>query len=142
LGAKPQRPLWASTGTKNPAYSDVLYVEELIGPEVISTMPEQTLRTFADHGQVSRTLDSAPDAAERILTDAASAGIELGAVTAGLERDGVRSFCDSYRQLLDCIEGQARHARLRWQLARGIVPATGRGEVRRRRQRHPQRFCA
>jgi transaldolase len=106
LGAKLQRPLWASTGTKNPAYSDVLYVEELIGPEVVSTMPEQTLRTFADHGQVSMTLDSAPDAAERTLTDAASAGIELDAVTAGLERDGVRSFCDSYRQLLDCIEGK------------------------------------
>jgi len=65
-GARPQRPLWASTGTKNPGYSDVLYVSELIGPGVINTMPEHTLREFADHGTVARTLDADPDAAERI----------------------------------------------------------------------------
>src|SRR5512132_1319938 len=65
-GARRQRPLWASTGTKNPAYSDVLYVAELIGPDVISTMPEQTLRAFADHGAVARTVDASPDDAERI----------------------------------------------------------------------------
>ncbi len=62
-GARPQRPLWASTGTKNPAYSDVRYVSELIGPDVINTMPEHTLRAFADHGVVARTLDADPDAA-------------------------------------------------------------------------------
>ena len=104
LGARPQRPLWASTGTKDPGYSDVLYVSELVGPDVINTMPEQTLRAFADHGEVARTLDADPDAAERALADAAAAGIELDAVTAKLEREGVRSFCDSYHQLLDCIE--------------------------------------
>jgi transaldolase len=104
LGARPQRPLWASTGTKNPGYSDVLYVSELIGPGVINTMPEHTLRAFADHGTVARTLDADPDAAERMLAGAAAAGLDLAAVTARLEREGVRSFCDSYHQLLGCIE--------------------------------------
>jgi transaldolase len=103
-GARPQRPLWASTGTKNPAYSDVLYVAELIGPGVVSTMPDHTLRAFADHGVVARTLDADPDAASRVLAGAADAGIDLEAVTAELEREGVRSFCDSYHQLLACIE--------------------------------------
>src|SRR3954453_15335377 len=67
LGARPQRPLWASTGTKNPDYSDTLYVAELIGPDVVSTMPEATLRAFADHGVVARTLDAEPAEAERTL---------------------------------------------------------------------------
>ena len=102
-GARPQRPLWASTGTKNPAYSDVLYVAELIGPDVVNTMPEHTLRAFADHGVVARTLDADPDAGQRVLAAAAAAGIDLDAVTAQLEREGVRSFCDSYHQLLACI---------------------------------------
>jgi transaldolase len=103
LGARPQRPLWASTGTKNPGYSDVLYVAELIGPDVINTMPGHTLRAFADHGTVARTLDADPEAAERMLAAAAS-GLDLDAITAQLEREGVRSFCDSYHQLLACIE--------------------------------------
>ncbi|MGH2886325.1 MAG: transaldolase [Solirubrobacteraceae bacterium] len=106
LGAKPQRPLWASTGTKNPAYSGVRYVSELIGPDVVNTMPDHTLRAFADHGEVARTLDADPEAAERTLTGAAAAGIDLAAVTAELEREGVQSFCDSYHQLLGCIEGK------------------------------------
>jgi len=108
LGASRQRPLWASTGTKNPAYSDVLYVEELIGPDVVNTMPEQTLRAVADHGEVARTLDRDPGAAEQTLAEAATAGIHLDSVTAELEREGVRSFCDSYHQLLDCIESKIR----------------------------------
>ena len=95
--------MWASTGTKNPDYSDVLYISELIGPHVINTMPEATLRAFADHGTVSRTLDADPNAAERTLADATTAGIDLAAITAKLERDGVRAFCDSYNQLLSCI---------------------------------------
>ena len=104
IGARPQRPLWASTGTKNPAYSDVRYVAELIGPDVVNTMPEHTLRAFADHGAVARTLDADPDGAERMLVRAAAAGLDLAAITAQLEREGVRSFCDSYHQLLGCIE--------------------------------------
>jgi transaldolase len=103
-GARPQRPLWASTGTKNPGYSDVRYVAELIGPGVINTMPEHTLRAFGDHGTAARTLDAGPDAAQRTLAAAAAAGIDLATLTAQLEREGVRSFCDSYHQLLDCIE--------------------------------------
>ncbi len=104
VGAKRQRPLWASTGTKNSQYSDVLYVSELIGPDVVNTMPEQTLRAFADHGEVARTVDADPDGARRTLAAARAAGIDLAAVTAELEREGVRSFCDSYHQLLECIE--------------------------------------
>jgi transaldolase len=104
LGANRQRPLWASTGTKNPAYPDTRYVSELVGPDVISTVPQHTLRAFADHGRVARTLDADPQAAETTLAEMASAGVELGAVTSELEREGVQSFCDSYHQLLDCIE--------------------------------------
>jgi transaldolase len=104
-GARPQRPLWASTGTKDPAYSDVLYVEELIAPDVVNTMPEATLRAFADHGE-ARPADFDPASAEETLRRAGEAGLDLAALTAELERDGVRSFCDSYRELLDCIEAK------------------------------------
>jgi len=105
-GAKLQLPLWASTGTKKPAYSDTLYVADLIGPDVINTMPEQTLRAFADHGEVVRTLDTDPSAAQATLVAAARAGLDLDATTATLEREGVQSFCDSYHQLLGCIENK------------------------------------
>lgn len=105
-GAKPQRPLWASTGTKDPAYSDVLYVERLIAPGVINTMPEQTLRAFADHGDVGHALDTDLTEPERVLAAAADAGLDLGAITEQLEREGVESFSASYRELLDCIESK------------------------------------
>ena len=104
LGAKPQRPLWASTGTKNPDYSDVLYVERLIAPGVINTMPDATLRAFRDHGRVEPALDADTGEAERVLARAAKAGLDLDAITAELEREGVESFCRSYRELLGCIE--------------------------------------
>jgi transaldolase len=103
-GAHPQRPLWASTGTKDPAYSDVLYVEQLIAPGVINTMPEATLRAFADHGDASRGFGANTGA--QTLGRAEEAGIDLDAITADLEREGVRSFCDSYQELLDCIEAE------------------------------------
>ena len=106
LRAKHQRPLWASTGTKNPEYSDVLYVSELIGPDVVNTMPEQTLRAFGDHGEVEPTVAADPGDAARALADAQAAGIDLTTVTDELEREGLESFCDSYRQLLDCIEAK------------------------------------
>ena len=106
LGANRQRPLWASTGTKNPAYPDTRYVADLIGPEVINTMPDHTLHAFADHGEVARTLDADPDAAERTLTEARDAVIDLTEATAELEREGVQAFCDSYHQLLECIESK------------------------------------
>jgi transaldolase len=103
-GARPQRPLWASTGTKDPAYSDVLYVEELIAPGVVNTMPEATLRAFAEHGEASRVLSESTAAAEAILRDAERAGVDLAAVTAQLEREGVQSFCASYQELLERIK--------------------------------------
>lgn len=106
-GARPQRPLWASTGTKDPAYSDVLYVEELIAPDVVNTMPEPTLRAFADHGRVSERLGASTAAAEAIVRSAESAGIDLAAITAQLEREGVRSFCASYHELIDRITHRA-----------------------------------
>jgi transaldolase len=106
LGANHQKPLWASTGTKNKAYSDVMYVAQLIGPEVINTMPYQTLRAFADHGEVSRTLDRDPEEAERTLAEAAAAGIDLDQVTFELEREGVKTFCDSYAELSETIESE------------------------------------
>src|SRR5439155_17505913 len=108
VGARPQRPLWASTATKDPLYSDVLYVEELIEHDAINTMPEATLRAFADHGNVRGTGSVDAERAEETLRRAGEAGIDVAAVTAQLERDGVRSFCDSYHDLLDCIETKVR----------------------------------
>jgi transaldolase len=102
--ARPQRPLWASTGTKDPTYSDVLYVEELIAPDVVNTMPEATLRAFADHGQATHALDDSTAAADDILREAQDAGIDLAAITAQLEREGVQSFCASYHELIDRIK--------------------------------------
>ena len=106
LGARRQRPLWASTGTKDPAYSDVLYVERLIAPGVINTMPEKTLHAFADHGDVDQALDADLAEAERVLAQAAEAGLDLAAITAELEREGVESFSDSYEELVRCIESR------------------------------------
>jgi transaldolase len=102
--ARPQRPLWASTGTKDPAYSDVLYVEELIAPGVVNTMPEGTLHAFADHGEATRVLSESTAAADEVLRDAERAGVDLAAITAQLEREGVESFCASYHELIDRIE--------------------------------------
>jgi transaldolase len=107
-GARAQRPLWASTGTKDPTYSDVLYVEQLIAPDVVNTMPEPTLRAFADHGDPTRALGEDSSAAEETLRRAANAGVDLDVVTAELEREGVRSFCASYHELLDCIEAKVQ----------------------------------
>jgi transaldolase len=104
LGAGPQRLLWASTGVKNPAYYDLVYVERLIAPGVINTMPEATLFTFRDHGSVVDPIDTEPGEAERILAAAAGSGLDLDAITDELEREGVESFCSSYGELLHCIE--------------------------------------
>lgn len=107
LGARAQRPLWASTGVKNPAYRDLLYVEGLIAPDVINTMPQATLESFADHGLVGPPITAAPGAAEATLQAAADAGLDLDQITADLEREGVEAFCASYRALLECIEAKA-----------------------------------
>jgi transaldolase len=105
-GARPQRPLWASTSTKDATYSDVVYVEQLIAPDVVNTMPENTLRAFADHGDAAHVVGDKPAAADEILRNAARAGIDLDAITANLEQEGVRSFCESYHELLECIAGK------------------------------------
>lgn len=104
LGARTQRLLWASTGTKDPGFSDVLYVEELIGPGVINTMPLQTLYAFADHGSVAETLQVSEPA--QTLAEVAAAGIDLSAIATELEREGLDSFTDSYHELLTCIESK------------------------------------
>jgi transaldolase len=105
-GAQVQRPLWASTGTKNSAYSDVLYIETLIGPDTVNTMPEKTLYAFIDHGTVKRTVDQDFEGANRIIADLASTGIDLKAVTAQLENEGIESFTKSFDTLLAGVEGK------------------------------------
>jgi transaldolase len=106
VGARPQRPLWASTGTKNPAYRDVLYVESLVGSGVVNTMPRATLDAFADHGRLDASKLDGGDA-HAVLSRAADAGVDLRAITGELEREGVQSFCASYRELLACIDERA-----------------------------------
>jgi transaldolase len=108
-GARPQRPLWASTGTKDDAYSDVLYVESLIAPGVVNTMPQATLDAFADHGTAKNTLTEPDDSAVKSLDQLRRAGIDLVRITTELERDGVEGFCHSYAQLLGYIEERADH---------------------------------
>jgi transaldolase len=103
-GAQPQRPLWASTGTKNPAYSDVLYVDELIVPGTVNTMPLATMKAFADHGNVRSTIDDkAIERAQSTLAAARNGGIDLAAVTADLLVAGVNSFQASFDELLALI---------------------------------------
>jgi transaldolase len=103
LGAMPQRCLWASTSTKNPAYSDVMYVEELIGPQTVNTMPEETIRAFQDHGKVELTLERGLGEAERTLERLAEAGVDYDDVVETLEREGVEKFADSFTELLDGV---------------------------------------
>jgi transaldolase/glucose-6-phosphate isomerase len=109
-GARVQRPLWASTGTKNKAYSDVKYVEELVGKDTVNTMPPDTLTAFADHGMVAESLLAHKDTARADLKALAGTGVSLAAACAQLERDGVRTFADSFHELIARIE--ARRAAL------------------------------
>ena len=105
-GAKVQRPLWASTGTKNPAYSDVLYVETLIGPDTVNTMPGKTIQAFLDHGRVERTVDQGVDKARQIMVTLAAHGIELDDLTAQLEEEGIASFQKSFDALIAGVESK------------------------------------
>jgi len=106
-GARVQRPLWASTSTKNPAYPDLLYVDNLIGPHTVNTMPEGTLQAFLDHGTVARTVDADPDAAAAVLSRLADAGIDFGEVSQVLEEQGVRAFATSFEDLLGVLSAKA-----------------------------------
>ena len=105
-GARPQRCLWASTSTKNPAYRDVLYVEELIGPDTVNTMPFETITAFQDHGVVRDTLTEAVGKARELLQQLAEAGVDYDDVTDTLEREGVQKFSDSFASLLGGIDAK------------------------------------
>ncbi len=102
-GASPQRCLWASTSTKNPDYRDVIYVEELIGPRTVNTMPRATIDAFNDHGRVEPTLERDVDEAKRTLDRLAEAGIDYDDVVATLEREGVEKFDASFKELFDGV---------------------------------------
>ena len=109
-GASVQRCLWASTSTKNPSYRDTLYVEELIGPATVNTMPVQTLEAFRNHGRVALTLQQDIDGARRVLAQLAVAGIDLAAVTQELEDEGVAGFAKSFRESIEQL-GKVRAGR-------------------------------
>jgi transaldolase len=105
-GARKQRCLWASTSTKNPAYRDVMYVEELIGPETVNTMPEETIRAFQDHGEVALTLERDLDEASSLLERLAEVGVDYDDVVVTLEQEGVQKFSDSFAELLDGVQAK------------------------------------
>lgn len=108
-GARVQRPLWASTSTKNPAYRDVMYVEELIGPDTINTMPQSTIQAFRQHGSVSRTVDASADDARDTMDKLNEAGIDMQLVTARLENEGIEGFSKSYDALIaDIVKKSAQ----------------------------------
>jgi transaldolase/glucose-6-phosphate isomerase len=114
-GAKVQRPLWASTSTKNPAYPDTMYADLLIGPDTVDTLPPQTIEAFRDHGKVAATLETGLDEAHHIFDELKAVGIAMKEVTDKLTEEGVKSFSDSFKELLAVIE--ARHD----QVARGTI---------------------
>jgi transaldolase len=105
-GATTQRCLWASTSTKNPDYRDVMYVEDLIGPETVNTMPEETMDAFQDHGEVALTLERDLDEAHRVFERIAEAGVDYDDVVVTLEREGVQKFSDSFAELLDGVRAK------------------------------------
>lgn len=107
-GAKPQRLLWASTGTKDPSVSDVKYVEALIGPKTVNTVPMETLVAFRDHGEAEDTLETDLENATHVLTELKNAGINLDEITQNLEDEGVEKFNKPYQKLLDAIETQRK----------------------------------
>jgi transaldolase len=106
-GARVQRPLWASTSTKNEAYPDTLYVDELIGPDTVNTLPEATLEAFADHGTVARRVDADVDAATATWQALDEVGVDMDDVAAQLEREGVASFAGAFDELIDALAAKA-----------------------------------
>jgi transaldolase len=106
-GARPQRLLWASTGTKDPAAADTLYIDALAAPDTINTMPEKTLLAFAEHGEMKGSLPADSSDAEAILAGFARAGVDAGALAATLQREGALSFAKSWNELLDRIASKS-----------------------------------
>ena len=109
-GGQKQRPLWASTSTKNPAYRDVVYVEELIGPHTVNTMPPQTLDAFRDHGESAVTITRDTKLAHQEIADIEALGIAMSTVTKELEDEGVKAFADAFEDLLKTIEERRKSA--------------------------------
>jgi transaldolase len=107
LGAHPQRPLWASTSTKNPAYPDTRYVDQLIGPDTVNTLPETTIAAFTDHGTLARTIDTEVDEAAAVRRRLATAGVDMDDVGLTLEDQGVAGFRTSYQQVLAALADKA-----------------------------------
>jgi transaldolase len=110
-GAVVQRPLWASTSTKNPAYPDTLYVDELIGPDTVNTLPEATIEAFSDHGNLARRVDADLDQAQAAWSELAAVGVDVDDVGDTLEREGVASFQKSFDELLGALEAKATELR-------------------------------
>lgn len=110
-GAKVQRVLWGSTSTKNPGYSDVLYVDELIGPDTVNTIPMETLEAFLDHGRARQTLDEGLKEAEEVLSNLKGIGVNLDVITEQLQKDGVKAFADSLDELLVALEKKREQLR-------------------------------
>jgi transaldolase len=107
-GAHVQRPLWASTSTKNPAYPDLLYVDNLIGPDTVNTMPDSTVEAFVDHGTVARTVDQDVAGARHLLEEELpEAGIDMASVSQTLEQEGVSTFVKSYDELIQSLSDKA-----------------------------------
>ncbi len=106
-GARVQRPLWASTSTKNPAYPDTLYVDELIGPDTVNTLPDNTLEAFADHGTIARRIDADVDEARAVWDALARVGVDMDDVAAQLEREGVSSFQKSFDELITALQSKS-----------------------------------
>lgn len=109
-GARVQRPLWASTSTKNPIYPDTLYVERLIAPHTVNTMPPRTLEAFRDHGMVAITIYSSMQKARQYLARLDTLGIDIGGVAEDLQEEGVKKFADSFESLLETIEEERKRA--------------------------------
>ena len=108
-GATKQRPLWASTSTKNPAYKDTIYVDNLIGPDTVNTLPGSTLQAFMDHGEVnSKALEEDLDEARKLIGELREAGVDYEDVTETLEKEGVQKFADSFDELLEGIQSKSR----------------------------------
>lgn len=116
-GAAPQRPLWASTSTKNPAYRDTLYVDELIGPNTVTTMPEHTITAFGDHGAVARTIDVDVEGAAEVLRRLEMLGIDMDDVGLTLEQNGLAAFRESFAGALASLALKSRNFCVDWQLA-------------------------
>ena len=106
LGAQPQRPLWASTGVKNPDYPDTLYISDLIAPGTVNTMPEKTMRAYADHGTPGTPVQKTYDEAAAHMQALRDAGIDMDDVFLALEDEGVQKFVDSWKELSDSVQQQ------------------------------------